>query len=410
MASKTYCVNLFSQVYVDNLGYLHPCCLFDSDAWEPPAQHHISRTSPEDFLAGEFMQSLRDLATKGTSVPGCSACYSQESVGTKSLRQYDNEFASWKVRDPKQTSLTSLDLRGGNLCNFACQTCSPYASSKLDSLWREHGSENFSSTDRSMDLRISDEEEKQWLTKPQTLDNLVKLGQSLKGLSLAGGEPMLNPVLISLLKFLRPRQKSLRLEVISNGSIVTDEIIELLENFDTLFRFSMDGIGKTCEYIRFPCKFTELEKNLDRLLNSKIKVVIVSTVSVFNLLNLKEQYLWLREKARAHKKDIYFLLSNIVHSPEHMDVLHMDSNTRVKAISLLQEVSELQKDKVPFGIETGGSEQQLINYLKSDTGNPGKIQNGWKYVEYYDRIRGNSWKTVAPWMLSTLSPAEKKQI
>lgn len=401
--SSTYCVHLFSQVYIDNLGFYAPCCHFRNKMIvDRNNLQHVTEISPTQYLNSEEMQEFRTQCNENIEIPECQHCFQLEKSGSQSMRLQDNKFFEHrKLRSgsrAKNKELLSLDFRAGNLCNLGCISCAPSASSKLDSLWTQYGAENFAKdgcTMKEYNLRVNVTD---WYKDPTLFESISRECENIEQLTLVGGEPLASSENLKLLKALRYRGKSLQLEVSSNGSLINSEVLDLLESFQTYFKFSMDGVYEVCEYIRYPADFDVLEKNLNQLLSRDIEAGLIVTVSVLNLMNIKDQYLWARKKADHHQRKLYFYMANFVHQPDHLCAAHLPRELKLRAIDqLLWIKNDLESNPSDFLI-TLGSESSLINFLENSNEAPEKIQAGWKFVEYYDKVRGNSWRSVAPYL------------
>ena len=406
--SATHCVHLFSQVYVDNLGFYQPCCHFRSKVTQDlNSWNHVTDMSPKEYLNSEEMKDFRRRCNEGEKLPECTHCFDLESLGAESMRVRDNRLFHQRRQAAgnaiEQDHLLSLDFRAGNLCNLGCVMCAPSASSKLDALWSQHGADKFArngSTMSDYQLRVN---VKDWYQDPQLYEKIVEGSEHLVQLSLIGGEPLASTHNLKLLKALKPRGKKLYLEITSNGSLVTPEIIELLKPFNTYFKFSMDGIHEVCEYIRYPSDFSVLESKLDLLLQNQISTGIISTISVLNLMNVKAHYLWTRKKAEQHEQKLYFYLANFVHEPDHLNVAHLPENLRQPALEQIHWIQQSLTDSPSPYLETAGTEKALLQYLKQSQGDPEVLRNGWKYIEFYDQVRGTAWQNIAPYLKDVIS-------
>lgn len=407
--SESHCVHMFTQVHVDNLGFYSPCCHFRSKLRvELDDLTHVTDCSPSEYLNSMEMVEFRKRVNAGEQIPECSHCFDLEEKGSASMRTQDNQIFRSRMNQagtlPEGKQLLSLDFRAGNLCNFGCVTCSPFASSKLDSLWKQHGAENFAREGTTMgqyNLRVNVVD---WYKNPELFDVITSECENIQQLTLVGGEPLASPENLRLLKSLKHRGKDLRLEVSSNGSLISPEIIEILENFQTYFKFSMDGIDDVCEYIRYPADFQVLENNVEMLLDSEIKTGIIVTISVLNLMNLKEQYLWARDKAEKKQNHLIFYMANFVHMPEHLSVAHLPDQLKQKAKMQVEWIQNDLKFNPSNFISTYGSESSLLLFLKNSSEAPEKIRNGWKYIEYYDKVRGTDWKNIAGYLEEVINP------
>lgn len=103
-------------------------------------------------------------------------------------------------------------------------------------------------------------------------------------LSIGGGEPLLYPHIIEVVKY--ATKNSVSVEISTNASLVTDNIISSLKKAGLKFiQVSIDGAsGSTFSKIRKGGDFSAVTKNIEKL----SKHFIVSTCMVVNKLNYEE--------------------------------------------------------------------------------------------------------------------------
>ena len=406
--SETYCVNLFSQVATDMQGYLRPCCHFIKEKLfdETGKSFHLSKTSPTEFFNSKAMRHLREKVNKGEKLQGCQYCYSMEKGGVLSMRQRDNSLQEGIIKKVgnrlEQETIYSFDLRLGNLCNLGCVMCSPGASSFLDREWSQHGRENFSDQLRTID-ESSDPcvDERGWYKDKKIIQNLKNDIRGVSKLWLVGGEPLLNPGNMEILESLKPKGKSLEVEISSNITVLNKKMLELLSGHKTTFKCSIDGIGSVLEYIRYPSKFAIVDKNFEELFQMDLRLEIVFSTQVLNILNIKETYFWLKEKCVKFSKPCNFAISNIVDFPEHLAIKNLPENIKTKATKELEEIAKDIESSSPRYIHPN-SIYQVMEYLRKEKGDVNSIRRGWKYIEFFDKIRKNSWYKTNPWIKEIL--------
>jgi hypothetical protein len=87
---------------------------------------------------------------------------------------------------------------------------------------------------------------------------------------------------------------------------------------DVYFHFSIDGIGKTLEYIRHPAKWNKLKENINKLcsINSNwLAPMCNTTIQAYNIHHLKDYVYWLKKL-----NDLRWVQLNtvLVDYPRHM--------------------------------------------------------------------------------------------
>ena len=205
----------------------------------------------------------------------CVRCKDAEQVGNKSIRQHylnDHESNLAKVKN-------YLVLGGvlDNICNSACQTCNENLSTKIGSLT----SKDYIKIDNSSKL------------DQLPLDRIVKI-------DINGGEPSASPNYLKLLQNLPPNVTHLRLN--TNGSRVLTSLNQLIDRgVKVTVTVSLDGIGAVHDYIRWPIKWSDVERNLNAYKEMNLyELNTWSTVSSLNIGNLKQIQSYVKQHNIQH--------------------------------------------------------------------------------------------------------------
>jgi MoaA/NifB/PqqE/SkfB family radical SAM enzyme len=120
--------------------------------------------------------------------------------------------------------------------------------------------------------KISDENSRTELTSDQILKTINEFNQvfRLKNIRFLGGEPLLRKDLFEIIGKI---PVSLRSEIVTNGTLITDEIAENLVKFGLdKIRFSIDGSEKYHDSIRGKGTFTKAVRGLQNINRAKIKL------------------------------------------------------------------------------------------------------------------------------------------
>ena len=111
----------------------------------------------------------------------------------------------------------------------------------------------------------------------------------IKILKASGGEPLYDKNILKLLrKFVKDgNSKSTELAFHTNAMLITDEIIELFNEFKLQrHSFSIDGVDKTYDYIRHKSDFSILEQNIKNWFKKSNNIYIVNINLVLSALNI----------------------------------------------------------------------------------------------------------------------------
>ena len=190
----------------------------------------------------------------------CVRCQQTEQINNTSIRLNAIEFARTQTRPDYLTVGGVLD----NICNSACQSCNQHLSTKIGSLI-------------SRDYPVVDNSASFWQLPLERVTHL----------DINGGEPSASRNYRNILKNIPPSVTSVRIN--TNCSMVIPEIKELLDRgIRVTVTVSLDGIGRIHDYVRWPIKWENFERNLDTYKNMGIQELNTwTTVSALNIGNLK---------------------------------------------------------------------------------------------------------------------------
>jgi len=203
----------------------------------------------------------------------CTRCQQTEQINHTSIRLNAIEFARTQTRPDYLTVGGVLD----NICNSACQSCNQYLSTKIGSLI-------------SRDYPVVDNSAAFWQLPLERVTHL----------DINGGEPSASPNYRNILKNIPPSVTSVRIN--TNCSIVIPEIKQLLDHgIHVTVTVSLDGIGRIHDYVRWPIKWENFERNLDTYKNMNIQELNTwTTVSALNIGNLKNILEYTKQQGIDH--------------------------------------------------------------------------------------------------------------
>lgn len=221
------------------------------------------------------MQNLNDVWD-----PGCNNCKQSELHGSSlRLGLLSNYGIETTLPGPRK-----IDLLFDNSCNLACRTCGPEQST----YWQQHlKSAGLRSLPVTVNHRVDDV-----ITALKHIDL-----SNLKELAFAGGETLLGNNywrVADVISDLVPNAKeNLTITFQSNGTQSINPVnFKIIEKFRLVkINFSLDGIEKQFEYLRWPAKWDDTIENIKSLilnLPSNVMFNIEETVSVFNLINISK--------------------------------------------------------------------------------------------------------------------------
>jgi len=241
-----------------------PCCQWDSgQSWKKI--HHISKVDPSNWHNHHDVTARQNQLVNGSWPTECKRCERAESQGRDDSGR-GNGNSAYKHYQP--TDIT-LEIRPGNVCNFACQTCWPDASSRVAQYHSRAGLIDI----KNLDSRSID-----------NFDFLLPISKRIKDVVLLGGEPFYDK---SCRKFLVWAQEHLDANLImfTNGSDIDFEFLKSYKGKITLV-FSLDAVGKAAEYIRFGTVWDDVISNYYQA-KKLVSVRVNITCSVYNYYHLE---------------------------------------------------------------------------------------------------------------------------
>jgi sulfatase maturation enzyme AslB (radical SAM superfamily) len=158
------------------------------------------------------------------------------------------------------------------VCNFACQTCWPAASSRVAQFHAQAG---------LIDIKNINS------TAIDDFEFLLPIAPRIKNLVLLGGEPFYDK---SCKKFLEWAKANLsaNLMMFTNGSEIDFDFLTQYPGKLTLI-FSLDATGRPAEYVRYGTEWSQVLKNYQQVRDLKnIDIRVNITCSVYNYAYIEQ--------------------------------------------------------------------------------------------------------------------------
>ena len=263
-------------------------------------QSNDSELNPEQIINSSNYRTLQDNHLKGVKDKRCKFCWDREKTGPHSPRLNPDKI-------DKDTLGLMVHFLLDYKCNMACRMCSPMASSLLQkdfNYFKRHESidDITSVTDgffSSSDI-LSSVELPQW---EWVINNIHKIG----ALKVTGGEPLFNKQFINAMIPLK--KDGLNLNVTTNGSLFTNKICDILNEFKGLyFTISIDSIGKNFEYVRYPYTFKKVEKSIANFIKKCYNIREIKyncVVSSLNIFYIDELINWNNDSFNIYFTEVY---------------------------------------------------------------------------------------------------------
>jgi radical SAM protein with 4Fe4S-binding SPASM domain len=321
-----FCARLFKSLTIFQDGQVSPCCISEYDS----EKYNVGKITLEEIWENSDFNNFRNAVLNNEPLEMCNRCYRLEELKMPSFRELANkslvvndeeisEAALNKGRLPL-ASLTDLNLRLSNVCDYKCRMCRPEDSSSWIS-----------------DAKTIEPYKKIGIIKLNEISttfksSFIKLIPQLESIYFAGGEPLISPEHFEILDLLTPYAHKITLDYNTNLTTLTFRNYNLIEKWKT-FKFvklgiSLDGSGAQVELIRKGINYDNIIR-LQKILSSQggnIFQYIFVTISVLNLFHLPDAIdNWIENKLVIWPDQ---LVLNYLTEPRHLNPNILNENER----------------------------------------------------------------------------------
>ena len=242
-------------------GTVKPCCEWFYDQ-NYVTTNHCTEVDLINWRNSAPIADARKKLANNEWPDSCQRCAKIEKQGRGDSMRGNGASAYDSFQDDDIT----LEIRPGSVCNFACQTCWPAASSRVAQFHDRAGLIDIKNVTSNA---------------IENFDFLIPIVSKIKNIVLLGGEPFYDK---NCLKFLEWATQHLSANIImfTNGSAVDWNWVDNYSGMITMV-FSIDAVGKPAEYIRFGTEWHVVENNFRRAMShQKIHTRVNITTSVYN--------------------------------------------------------------------------------------------------------------------------------
>ncbi|MBY0553280.1 twitch domain-containing radical SAM protein [bacterium] len=422
--SPTFCIYPWDHLATLTNGSILPCCVAVDDS-----SANVKTHSFLEAWNSEKMKSLRQDLLAGKKSNSCVRCYNEEACGIESHRvssnrNYLNMLGSFESlidatsEDGYLTSpIKSIDLRLANNCNLQCIMCGPSESTKWAadiSKMIENSTDDKVTSDFTWKAKANSNDYL-WYKDENFWKNFKALIPDIRDLVIGGGEPFLINEQISFLKDCVERGYSryLSIRFHTNGTVLTDDILELLSKFrDIDIILSLDGVDEHNHYVRYPANWIAIEKNLKKLDSTpnNISVFMLSTMHAISIYYFPQFLRWFMQQnfKKIGIKDVNsnLPLTGIAHSPFYLNprVLPLKIKASIrKKYTLLYEKDFVVyfKDRPDLKNRAISRLNANLEYMDSEDRSH-EFENFLAYTQVLDKTRKTSFSTTFPELQSEI--------
>ena len=347
------------------IGYDHvitPCCDFVYDStWAD--QNHISQVDLSTWHQSPQVIQIRQELAEGTWPAQCQRCARMEQQG----RQDSGRGNSLQAYADYQNQDIVLEIRPGSVCNFACQTCWPEASSRVAQYHHQAG---------LIDIKTINS------TNIDTFEFLQPIADRIRTVALLGGEPFYDP---SCKKFLAWAEQNLQATMImfTNGSHVNWDWVSNYAG-KIIMVFSIDAVGQAAEYVRVGTDWPVVHANYVQAQshpNIELRVNITMSVYNYHLIEGVVDLLtpqWPAVVSFGHIRQLHLSESSVP-----------DANRPELITSLQRCIIKLWKASIESGQQHNAVNaiQSVINNLREQQFDLAGFQQLTQFVHNMDRVK-----------------------
>jgi sulfatase maturation enzyme AslB (radical SAM superfamily) len=377
MSNKSFCILPFNHLATHPDGRVTPCC--ESKLWSSNGNENLQLgiSTLQEIRNSKNFKSLRDDMLNGRLNDSCNFCYDREAAGLDSKRTRENSKHNVDYNDIdkyKSLPLESIELRLGNICNAKCVICHPFASSK----WNEDITDEIQAIDKDYKKATLDNT---WFRDNDFYESLLQKSHQIKYIWFNGGEPLL---IKEHLKFLNRLvtlgiTKDIELEYHTNGSLITNKIITLWQQFKFVkITLSLDDILDRFHYARFPLTFDKVEDGIKLLKSNNIYYDIIPTVNLLNVYNMTNIFEYFSNK---YNKECMF---NYLRFPKFQSIVNLPEKIKQKIIKQSRLPEKLHNElKYEFYSEESNGLSKAVSFYRTlDRQRGVKLENylpEWKF-------------------------------
>jgi molybdenum cofactor biosynthesis enzyme MoaA len=285
---------------------------------------NIKKNTIQEVITGPVVTGMKQAMARGEWAPGCSWCKRLEEttgVSGRTVRRASEETMAEINADPDFFKLEHLVVNWSNLCNLACVYCNPETSTAWQSI-------------KKIPINHVKNEHADLIELARTQ------GHNIQGLSLGGGEPLLQKGLEQFLDYINPA--TVRVMITTNLSMDLEHnaIYQRLKTWPQVeWMISFDNANaEKFEYVRHGASWTQFVDNIQVMKRDQQKVQAHPAYSIYCALDLMEYYDFCAEQ----QLDIFWC--ELTH-PLELDIRRQSTSLRQLAIAEIDRVVAKYKDQ-----------------------------------------------------------------
>lgn len=367
--NNSFCVMPWMNISTHTDGTVRLCCVSDEFMHkEDGTKLNLGYDELPDIINSTDLKRIRKDMIEGKPIQGCQKCYNTEKYGGKSYRNWYNEGYTKQIPILKKIipsivndgainhSVEYFDIRFGNMCNLACRSCYPEASSQFN----KEVIKLFPISDIGNYHNISTKNLNEWYTTEVFEKNIDSQLENIQTYYMNGGEPTIIQNNLVILQKMIDAGVSKNISIIFNSNMTNNrkEFYDLLPHFKQIrFMCSIDGYGSMQEYLRYPSKWSQIDSTLTKLVTMGLTNLLVRPTPVIykpNLEYITDLFDYFDSISTKYKVDIN-ISPIILMEPDYLDFYYLPLDYKQRCwgkIETWMKNDTKQRDATFYGVMT----------------------------------------------------------
>jgi radical SAM protein with 4Fe4S-binding SPASM domain len=330
-SSPTFCPAPWTSLNIDQAGRVTPCFHCTKTVG------NIKEVTIQEVITGSEWTKMKTAMSQGEWYEGCNWCKRlEDTTGTsgRTVRRAEQDTLTAIDNNLEFFKLEHLVVNWSNLCNLACVYCNDETSTAWQSI------------NKIPINHVKNEH--------QDLIELAKTqGHNIQGLSLGGGEPLLQKGLGEFLDYLDPNKVNVMVTTNLSMELTANPIYQKLKDWPHVdWMISFDNANREkFEYVRHNAEWAQFVKNIRQMKADGERVLAHPAYSIYCAWDLMEYY----DFCVAENLDIFWCELN---HPEELDIRRHSVEIRQRAIEEIDRVVAKYRDQP--GLSTDALERYKL--------------------------------------------------
>ena len=322
--SPTFCPALWTGINIDQTGDVIPCMHMYGHT-----VGNVKNNTIQEIISGNKIYEIKQAMANGVWHENCCSCREFENASGASPRTY--KIVDQRTKDKINQDINWFEpqhivINWSNLCNLACTYCNPDTSTAWQAVKKIPI--NFVRNEHS------------------DLINLVRQqGHAVVGLTLGGGEPLLQKGLLEFLKCLDPTKVRVLVTTNLSINIVSNEVYQELKSWKNVeWQISFDNVTQDkFEYVRYGASWDIFQKNIKIMQADNQYVKAHPAYSIYSAFSIVEYHQYCIE----NNLDIFWC--DLSH-PWDLDIRRYPQLFRDKAVNEINQTLMLYTDSLTHDV------------------------------------------------------------